>query len=75
MQWHNGWDQAEYLTATSTFFAAEHLSALDSSAVICSRSSTLIWPILNLVTRMQVMTASLCFAFLANFTHSPISDY
>lgn len=59
MQRHNGWDQAESLTAPSTFFAAEHLSALVTSAAICSRSTTSICPILNLVTRMPVMTASL----------------
>ena len=60
-------DQAESSIASKTFFAAEHLSALVVSAAICSRSSTSIWPILNFVTRMPVMTASLCFAFLANF--------
>jgi hypothetical protein len=38
MQWHNGWDQAESLTAYGTFFAAEHLSALVAAAAICSRS-------------------------------------
>ena len=60
-------DQAESSIASKTFFAAEHLSALVVSAAICSRSSTSIWPILNFVTRMPVMTASLCFAFLANY--------
>ena len=57
------------LTASSTFLAAEHLSHLDSSAAICSSSSTPIWPILNLVTRMPVMTASLCFALLRTLPH------
>jgi len=62
----------ESLIASSTFFAAEHLSALDTSNTIFSRSLTLIWPIWNLVTRMPVIIASLCFvAFLANFASSP----
>ena len=64
-------DQTESSIASSTFFAAEHLSTLDASAAICTRSSLSICPILNLVTRMPVMMASLCFAFLANFLSSP----
>jgi len=61
----------ESLTASRTFFAAEHLSTFVASAAICTRSSTSIWPILNLVTRMPVMMASLCLAFLANFFRAP----
>lgn len=62
--------QAESPITASTFFAADALSDPDMSFAISPRSSTLISPILNLVTRMPVIMASFFFfAFLANFPH------
>ncbi len=56
--------QAEPSIAASTFFAADALSDPDMPFAISPRSSAVISPILNLVTRMPVITASFFFAFL-----------